>query len=617
MKYILIFISLFFVTLLANGQGRESYQIAHDVTLDNPERYASYDCVSLLDSTDVTIQPNGCSSYIIRRIVKVMNKRGAIAHRTLKESYDPWITHAQFYRVTIYKANGDVFNLDITQQLYNISPACLWHQGARQILMEVGHLDPGDIIDYRINLKSLSSAPFTTAQTNPFRSIPLISGQPFHEIAPFESPIPIARKVYKVHIPMEKKMLFRQIPEGCISSSCYENDMKTYTFIRTNIQPTQPSNKERLLADTKVMYNKLAKTWTLNPDSSQTLRIQMELDLQSQTDTTGIFKKSLFVYNPQYQELSINKAYIRLTDGTTHLISQKNLVECLPHAAMNTFDYNHLKEQVLFLPETDHIQNICLDYTIHTQADYQAELDLFEQIYQSSPVKRYTISITVPKHKPLSYALANYSVRPSIKQMNGMCTTQWVFSYLPEIQSISNPKKPYLTATTYRSQADALATFSDQFEMEENMQLLTIAEGLIEEIEDEVEQVKAIHKYVLDHFDNLTLPLSLAAYRIRPSEQVISSAYGTEAEKANLLSGLLNHAGFIAEPVAMYADENCKGLGMKGISQLFVSCKVGKDYYLLSPTSATLIRPTEKRPFTLFSVHQGTALLNYRSSAGK
>lgn len=608
MKHILLFITLFFTTFLANGQGRESYQIAHDPTIDNPERYASYDCVYLLDSTDVTIQPNGSNSQIIRRIVKVMNKRGALAHRILRHSYNPMTSHAEFYRVTIYKANGDVFNLDITEQLHYTAPTSMFHQGSRQVLMEIGHLDSGDIIDYRINLHTLSTIPAITIQNKPFPTLPLLKEQPIHEIKPFESSLPIVRKVYKVNIPLEKGIQFSHIPETCTTSVRYEKEMKTYTFIRTDITPTQTPKAKRFSSKkAKVVCNNLAKTWTLRPDSSHTLRIQMELDYPNLMDSTEMFRKSLYIYNPQYQELIIHKAYLQQKDGTTHSISPKTFVECLPYEAIDAPDYLHLKEMVLFHPGIDSIKNIYLDYSIHTQATYQPELDIFEQLLQSFPVKRYTISITTPKEKPLSYTLGNYTVKPSVKRMKGMCTTQWVLSYLPAEQSVSTPKKPYLSATTYPTQADALATLSGQFDTAENMQLITIAESLLEDVEEEIDQIKTIHTYVLNHFDNNNLSLNHTAYRLRPTDQVISSAYGTEAEKANLLAALLNNAGFIAEPVVMYAVNNSKGLGLNGIYRLYVSCKVGKEIYLLSPTSSEMFKQTDTT-FPLYNIHQGASL---------
>lgn len=143
MKYLSIFASVLLATASAYGQSGESCRTASDPTLQKPELYAGYDCVNLLDSTAVTVQPTGSGSFTVCKIVKVMNTRGAVANRILKYDYDPLTAHAEFHRVTIYKANGDVINLDITQQQDYAAPARAIYWGARQIMMEIGRLGSG------------------------------------------------------------------------------------------------------------------------------------------------------------------------------------------------------------------------------------------------------------------------------------------------------------------------------------------------------------------------------------------------------------------------------------------------------------------------------------------
>ena len=69
--------------------------------------------------------------------------------------------------------------------------------------------------------------------------------------------------------------------------------------------------------------------------------------------------------------------------------------------------------------------------------------------------------------------------------------------------------------------------------------------------------------------------LSETGYRIRPATEVIRTAYGTEAEKINLLAGLLQAAGLQGEVKVAFgvkAPDNCLGLG--AISQLFLDSPV-------------------------------------------
>ena len=239
MKYLSIFASVLLATASAYGQSGESCRTASDPTLQKPELYAGYDCVNLLDSTAVTVQPTGSSSFTVCKIVKVMNTRGAVANRILKYDYDPLTAHAEFHRVTIYKANGDVINLDITQQQDYAAPARAIYWGARQIMMEIGRLDPGDIIDYQINKKGFTYALLTGGIGNDeSRFIPPMRGQ-FYDIVPFWTTEPTVRKVYKVNIPMEKEMQFQFYQGECTSSMRYEDGRKAYTFVSTDIMPTR------------------------------------------------------------------------------------------------------------------------------------------------------------------------------------------------------------------------------------------------------------------------------------------------------------------------------------------------------------------------------------------
>ena len=232
MKYLSIFASVLLATASAYGQSGESCRTASDPTLQKPELYAGYDCVNLLDSTAVTVQPTGSGSFTVCKIVKVMNTRGAVANRILKYDYDPLTAHAEFHRVTIYKANGDVINLDITQQQDYAAPARAIYWGARQIMMEIGRLDPGDIIDYQINKKGFTYALLTGGTGNDeSRFIPPMRGQ-FYDIVPFWTTEPTVRKVYKVNIPMEKEMQFQFYQGECTSSM-------RYTFVSTDIMPTR------------------------------------------------------------------------------------------------------------------------------------------------------------------------------------------------------------------------------------------------------------------------------------------------------------------------------------------------------------------------------------------
>lgn len=238
MRYLTLTVLSLLTLSSAYGQSGESCRFAPDPTLQKPEVYAGFDCVNLLDSTSVTVQPTGSGSFSVCKTIKIQTPRGAVANRIIKYDYDPLTAFAQFKRATVYRANGDVINLDVTQACDYAAPARAIYWGARQIMLEVGQLNPGDILDYEIDKKGFTYALLADGGDDESRFIPPMRGQ-FYDIVPFWVTEPTVRKVYKVSILMEKEMQFQFYQGDCASSMRYEDGRKAYTFSTNDIMPTK------------------------------------------------------------------------------------------------------------------------------------------------------------------------------------------------------------------------------------------------------------------------------------------------------------------------------------------------------------------------------------------
>ena len=199
------------------------------------DAYAGYDRVTLLDSTAVTVQPSGSGAFILHKAFRVQTPKGAVNSRVIKYDYDPLTAHAELRYATIYRANGDVINLDVTEARDYAAPARAIYWGARQIMLEVGRLQPGDIVEYEIAKKGFTYA-LLTAGDDEERFIPPMRGQ-FYDIVPFWTTEPTMRKVYQVSMPMEKELQFQFYQGECASSMRYEEGRKVYTFTATDIRP--------------------------------------------------------------------------------------------------------------------------------------------------------------------------------------------------------------------------------------------------------------------------------------------------------------------------------------------------------------------------------------------
>lgn len=357
-------------------------------------------------------------------------------------------------------------------------------------------------------------------------------------------------------------------------------------------------------------YKKLAKTWTLNADGSQEFRYDMELTLFTHTAMNGTYGESFIVYNPQYQELKINSSYTKQKDGTIIKTPDNAFVEVLPRNAADAPAYNHLKEMVIVHTGLELGATIYLDYTVTSKPGYLPEVDIFEELLQSSPVKEYTLTIVIPEAKELAYTLTNNPAKASVKRSGETCTTSWTLRNLPASSRapfvyVKNGDVPFLAATTYASEGEALATLLKQFNPSGDPQLTTLAESLTEGEKKDEDKLEAILEYTTNHIANNGLTLDQTGYRLRPADAVISTAYGTEVEKANLLAGLLDGAGFKAEPMATYQAYADKGLALKAVDQLFVSCMVNGELYLFSTSSTHRPQTVNFDRTPLFSLQTG------------
>lgn len=344
-----------------------------------------------------------------------------------------------------------------------------------------------------------------------------------------------------------------------------------------------------VFAASEAEYGKLSKTYTLNADGSQEYRCNMELTLFTHTAMNRTYGESFIVYNPKFQELKIHTSYTKQKDGTIIQTPENAFVEVLPRQAANAPAHNHLKEMVVVHTGLELGATIYLDYSIISKPGYLPELDICDAIEQTSPVKDYTITIQVPESKPLFYSLVNSAVKASVRTYGGMKEVSWNIRNLPAasmapLVTVVAGDRQLLVATTYASNNEAIKTLSRQFTPDGNMPLLSLSETITEGLATDTEKLQAILAHVVDHVGFSRLSLSETGFRLRSIDDVIPSAYGTEIEKLNLLTGLLNAAGIKAEAAAAYytrADLNSYGLN--AINELFVLVNVDGKHHLLTP----------------------------------
>lgn len=205
-------------------------------------RYARYDCVNLLDSTCVSVNENGSGTFAVRKVIKMQTPAGALRNRVIVYDYDPLTAFAEFKHAAVYKANGEVRTLDVNKACDYAAPARAIYWGARQIMLEAGRLEPGDVLDYEIAKKGFTYALLAGTETgcaaaaDDDRFIPPMRGQ-FYDIVPFWCSDPTLRKVYRIAFPKEKEVQYEFYQGSCSSSVRLEGDSRVYTFTMNDMLP--------------------------------------------------------------------------------------------------------------------------------------------------------------------------------------------------------------------------------------------------------------------------------------------------------------------------------------------------------------------------------------------
>lgn len=362
-------------------------------------------------------------------------------------------------------------------------------------------------------------------------------------------------------------------------------------------------------AESEAEFRKLSKTYTLRADGSQELRVQKELTLFTHAAMNGLYGETFIVYDPEFQELTIHESYTRQKDGTVIKTPSNALVEVLPSSAANAPAYNHLKEMVVVHTGLELGATIYLDYSIVSKAGYLPELDVCCPVKELSPVKEFIFRLNVPAGKSVRYELLNASAKPVIAQGNGMKSFIWTlkdvaprpYAYPSErgnlglVQAVASGMMPVFVASTWPGYTEAVKYLQKQFAVGNT----SVVEGKVAELTQGLEgnpqaMRNAIANYMagLYQLGHCHVSLQDAGYRLRPASEVITSAYGTQAELVNLDVTLQRAAGLEAEVAVCALRPSVDGnRGLATVMSLVCQSKKMPEKVALTGTEEACLQP--------------------------
>ena len=202
------------------------------------EAFPKSNVVVIFDSTQVKMQPTGLSYYQMHKLIKILTFEGAKQNHVVKVAYDPLSAYVEIQKVVVYKANGDIKTIK-NPVLDYAAPARAIYWGAREKMLEVGKLEPGDALEIVSFKKGYTYALLQGASSNvDDKYIPPMRGH-FYDIVPFWSKEPVLEKVYILRTPANKKLQYEVFYGELTSTLRFHGDQIEYIFSKKNIKPAE------------------------------------------------------------------------------------------------------------------------------------------------------------------------------------------------------------------------------------------------------------------------------------------------------------------------------------------------------------------------------------------
>jgi len=219
-----------------------------DLIMDSgcSDKYPNADVIVIFDSTDVDVQESGLSYVTTHTLYKVLTNSGAKRMNVIKYGYDPLSAYVDIIGVTVYRKNGTIDEIDVSNVYDYPAPARMIYWGASEKMVEIGRLEPGDAIEVFLFKKGYTYA--LLGENEDDKYIPPMRGH-YYDIVPFWSSDPLLTKYYTVSVPQEKLIQYRFYNGEAESSVLLEGDKMRYTFIKNDIMPISRERSMVALSD--------------------------------------------------------------------------------------------------------------------------------------------------------------------------------------------------------------------------------------------------------------------------------------------------------------------------------------------------------------------------------
>lgn len=298
------------------------------------------------------------------------------------------------------------------------------------------------------------------------------------------------------------------------------------------------------------VYHLISKSYTLNEDGSMDYHFRKEVQLFT-SNAFDDYGETFIPYNTELQTLIINEAYTIRKDGSIVQTPKNAFNPSLPKGCTDCERFNTIREMVVTHTALEYDATIVLDYTIHTQQPFMPVLMESVNLYETAPIDKYEVSLSVPRHTSslsmnINYHGENVTETTGFSSDSTQKTYHWTFTDLErdrELLYMAPDEMPYMLLMT-----NGGASFVNNLVKQNAFSSLQLSEckevlaDLCKDTMSMMEKAVAIRDYVAANVHTNDAPMKLMNYIVASPLAVWKTNCGNVFEKDLLFYSMLREA---------------------------------------------------------------------------
>ena len=296
-------------------------------------------------------------------------------------------------------------------------------------------------------------------------------------------------------------------------------------------------------------YKFIKHEYVLNTDGSYTYNYSHQIKLLTGYAVNRAYGETFIIYNPNGQELKVNKSVTTMADGKKVSSPPNAYNESLPFSAAHATPYMQLREMVVTHTGLEKNCEIELDYSIKSKAGFSSVMADKIIAGGRSPIKKMEIIVKVPAGKKLNYFMLNSDKKAAMSKEGSFDVYTWEFDNISLVAVENNQPAldEFLPVLYFSSEPDS-KLLGSLFPNDEKYSFLDDdAVKVINEITKDkfgdFDKSMAIRDYIHDNVGNAHIGMQYLGYKPLPVNRVFHSSVGTPIDRINLFRAMCSKSG--------------------------------------------------------------------------